>query len=156
MDAQGCIKSPGYGGNGGTQRYQNRQECTFDVNDDDYAMEVLDFNVEGSNYDYLKVNGQKYSGSITPHEKVPKGEILWSSDFSVTDFGWKICPKQVLPPPAGEKYTMTGCLCKQGWSYQGVHVSGHCGNPDNDPNGDWCKVESRSCEGTWWGYCKRA
>eukprot|EP00439_Symbiodinium_sp_Y106_P061903 s4530_g9.t1 len=140
----GCIMSRNYEG---SNKYRDREECEFDVKDEP-SMEVLDFQVEGYEYDYLEVNGEKYSGDNTPHGKVPKGKIEWSSDYSVTHYGWKICPKPVpAPAPDAEKYTTKDCLCKHGWRYWGVDVEGHCGNPDNDPNGDWCRVEDRGCQG---------
>ena len=144
VDAAGCIMSRNYEG---SNKYRDREECEFDVKDEP-SMEVLDFQVEGYEYDYLEVNGEKYSGDNTPHGKVPKGKIEWSSDYSVTHYGWKICPKPVpAPAPDAEKYTTKDCLCKHGWRYWGVDVEGHCGNPDNDPNGDWCRVEDRGCQG---------
>ena len=89
VDADGCILSPNYGG---SNQYSNNQECEFDVMAA-YAMEVEDFQVEDGDCDYLKVNGKKYSGTSSPHGEVPANKIAWYSDFSVTHFGWKICPK---------------------------------------------------------------
>lgn len=124
VDGQGCIQSPGYG----QELYPNLQEqleitmfhafqeCEFSVSAA-YAMEVVDFQVESQDYDYLLVNGEKYSGNNMPHGTpgrplnifpsllvssslhfveariVPQGSILWYTDDSVNHFGWKICPK---------------------------------------------------------------
>lgn len=47
-----------------------------------------------------------------------------------------------------------GCACEQDWSYMGqVFTGGRCGNPDSDPNGPWCRLES-SPDGRTWSYCK--
>ena len=62
VDGQGCIQSPGYG----HALYSNLQECEFSVSAA-YPMEVVDFQVESQDYDYLLVNGEKYSGNNMPH-----------------------------------------------------------------------------------------
>jgi len=47
-----------------------------------------------------------------------------------------------------------GCACQQTWSYNGqFFTGGRCGNPDSDPNGPWCRLES-SPDGRTWSYCK--
>ena len=83
VDAYGCILSPNYDKDAAT-RYDNYEECEFDVVEPK-LMEVEDFNVE-SGYDYLTVNGNKYSGRRRPQGKEPSGEIKWFSDYSVS--GW--------------------------------------------------------------------
>lgn len=56
-------------------------------------------------------------------------------------------PYETYAPPAD-------CACQQTWSYNGlVFTNGRCGNPDNDPNGPWCRLES-SPDGRSWSYCK--
>ena len=63
----------------------------------------------------------------------------------------------VLTNPVRSQHTTTqGCACEQTWSYQGTTISDYCGNPDNDPNGDWCMVVDQTCQGTNWGTCAHA
>eukprot|EP01025_Chloroclados_australasicus_P005952 TRINITY_DN11965_c0_g1_i4.p1 TRINITY_DN11965_c0_g1~~TRINITY_DN11965_c0_g1_i4.p1 ORF type:complete len:493 (+),score=41.43 TRINITY_DN11965_c0_g1_i4:259-1737(+) len=57
--------------------------------------------------------------------------------------------------------TQGGCTCKQSWEYDGK-VASNCDNPDNDPIGSWCIVESEGgCQplsvvsrtGEFWDRC---
>lgn len=87
VDNDGCALSPNY-----PESYGNDQFCEIQILDT-AAFPILapSFNTE-SNYDILTVNGQSYSGGMGPSGVVPTGFISWSSDFSVTYSGWKLCP----------------------------------------------------------------
>jgi len=147
VDQVGCIMSPGYDADKGTL-YGNAQACVFSVNSA-AVIEAQDFNTE-ADYDILVVDSLKYSGSKSPHQKTPSASITWSSDGSLANSGWKLCPKVA---PAAK--TKKDCECKNGpWSYSGVTIQGSCGNPDGDSGGDWCLVKDKACEGgATWGYC---
>eukprot|EP01023_Acetabularia_acetabulum_P063866 TRINITY_DN8108_c1_g1_i1.p1 TRINITY_DN8108_c1_g1~~TRINITY_DN8108_c1_g1_i1.p1 ORF type:complete len:610 (+),score=97.18 TRINITY_DN8108_c1_g1_i1:125-1954(+) len=40
--------------------------------------------------------------------------------------------------------TIAGCKCLEAWPYSGEVYSG-CANPDNDPKGPWCNVDTSTC-----------
>merc|ERR1719215_712240 len=48
----------------------------------------------------MTVNGEDYSGSSKPHHVTPTQAIQWSSDYSVSNTGWKICPAAPASPTA--------------------------------------------------------
>eukprot|EP00965_Chrysotila_dentata_P233174 6199431-Pleurochrysis_carterae.AAC.1 len=57
--------------------------------------------------------------------------------------------------------TTTGCACLKTWTAQnGITVNDYCGNPDNDPGGEWCFTECNfgdsRCGREGWGYCAPA
>jgi len=78
-----CIQSNGHPGN-----YGNNQACTIDANN--VAFTVDAFRTE-SGYDFLNVGGVDYSGSTGPANGAYSGAISWTSDYSVTNSGWKLC-----------------------------------------------------------------
>lgn len=56
--------------------------------------------------------------------------------------------------------TRAGCLCANAWTAANGEVfHGTCGNPDDDPQGEWCLVVNGSCQGqapqqdATWDYC---
>jgi hypothetical protein len=50
----------------------------------------------------------------------------------------------------------TGCGCMSAWTFNGkTYTGGVCGNPDQDPNGPWCKT-TNTCNGKSWTYCSYA
>jgi len=49
--------------------------------------------------------------------------------------------------------TKSGCACKKVWTHSGQTFNDYCGNPDQDAGGEWCMVQSRSCQSSTWGYC---
>lgn len=58
------------------------------------------------------------------------------------------------PAPAGPRTTLSGCPCQQSWPFKGQNdCTTYCCNPDSDPLGSWCYVESENCQGDSWGYC---
>merc|ERR1712151_169081 len=54
------------------------------------GIRVQSFNTEGG-YDLLQVNGVDYSGTDGPVGVTPVGEVVWSSDYSVQQTGWRLC-----------------------------------------------------------------
>merc|ERR1711879_915524 len=54
-------------------------------------LSVKDFSTE-SNHDAITVKGSDYSGSNGPNCALAEGIIHWTSDSSVVNGGWKICP----------------------------------------------------------------
>jgi hypothetical protein len=96
----GCIMSPNW--DGGSAKYEIEQACDISVvagaSGSGPEMEVVDFNVE-TGYDKLMVNGAEFNPDTAGDSVVPAGSMTWSSDFSVNDKGWKICPR-ATPSPA--------------------------------------------------------
>merc|ERR1712060_624027 len=78
-----CIQS-----NNHPSSYGNNEACTISSNN--VAFTVDAFNTE-SGYDFLVVGGTSYSGSNGPASGSYAGDISWSSDYSVTSSGWKLC-----------------------------------------------------------------
>jgi len=78
-----CIQSNGHPGS-----YGNSEACTIDANNVAFTVEA--FSTE-SRYDYLTVGGVGYSGTTGPASGAYSGTISWSSDYSVTNTGWKLC-----------------------------------------------------------------
>merc|ERR1719150_2744209 len=78
-----CIQSNNHPSN-----YGNNEACTISAYD--VALTVEAFSTE-SRYDFLTVGGVQYSGSSGPASGTYSGVISWSSDYSVTNSGWKLC-----------------------------------------------------------------
>merc|ERR1719413_39335 len=78
-----CIQSNNHPSN-----YGNNEACTINAAEVDVTVEA--FSTE-SRYDFLTMGGQQYSGSSGPANGVYSGTITWSSDYSVTQSGWKLC-----------------------------------------------------------------
>lgn len=98
-EANGCVKTKNF-----PNAYGNKEACEISLG---YPkIEVQKFETEGSNYDYLEVNGHKFSGGSAPGLSglTPTTKITWTSDFVQTSEGWKICPQggggSPTPPPA--------------------------------------------------------
>jgi len=82
------VLSPNY-----PQYYSNNQKCTIEIDAANKAPIVVEyFNTEWY-FDYLLIDGWKYfSGRRRrPSGWTPSSSIVWSSDFSVTRRGWKLC-----------------------------------------------------------------
>lgn len=74
--------------------YQNNDTCVFDAGSTPTPIVVVDFSTE-RHFDYMEINGKRYSGNITiPNGLLVSGDVTWSTDGSVANFGWKICPSQ--------------------------------------------------------------
>jgi len=78
-----CIQSKNHPSN-----YGNNEACTINAGEVDVTVEA--FSTE-SRYDFLTVGGVQYSGSSGPPNGVISGTISWSSDYSVTQSGWRLC-----------------------------------------------------------------
>jgi len=79
-----CISSNNY-----PNGYGNNQECTVRLFGD-IPFVTESFETE-SRYDKLTVGGVEYSGNSGPPSGSYTGAISWSSDYSVTKAGWKMC-----------------------------------------------------------------
>jgi len=78
-----CIQSRNH-----PSSYGNNEACTITVFNVPLATEAFDTE---SRYDYLRADGVGYSGSSGPPNGVYDGTITWSSDYSVTRSGWRLC-----------------------------------------------------------------
>jgi len=79
-----CISSKNH-----PSAYGNNEECRVELwGDIPIAIEA--FSTE-SGYDYLRMGGSSYSGSSGPPSGSYTGTISWSSDYSVTNSGWRLC-----------------------------------------------------------------
>merc|ERR1719189_1422395 len=83
-DGASCISSLNHPGN-----YGNNQVCNI-VLAGSVSITVSAFDTE-SGYDYLRMGGNSYSGTCAPPSGTYSGVITWSSDYSVTRSGWKLC-----------------------------------------------------------------
>jgi len=94
IDSKGCAVSPNY-----PQQYGNDQACSIAaINMINPAITAQSFLTEMT-FDYMQVNGQKFSGTAGPQKVAVIGPITWSSDYATAKDGWKIC-KAPPPPPA--------------------------------------------------------
>merc|ERR1712217_789082 len=46
---------------------------------------------------------------------------------------------------AATRSTWNGCKCLHSWTQGTLSCASSCCNPDRDPFGDWCMVESSTC-----------
>lgn len=81
-----CVQSSNYPLN-----YNNQESCHISVNPSKAGPIVVETFATENRFDVLLVNGNPYSGSTSPTGVSPTGDITWSSDFSVTGAGWKLC-----------------------------------------------------------------
>jgi len=79
-----CIQSRNHPSN-----YGNNEACTVALFGD-IPLATEAFSTE-SRYDFLTVGGVRYSGSSGPPSGDYTGTIAWSSDYSVTNSGWRLC-----------------------------------------------------------------
>ena len=82
VTAGDCIQSLYYPAD-----YDNHQDCLVTLNDEVY-FSVAAFNTE-SGFDFLKMNGTRYSGTIARPIGTHAGTISWNADYSVSSSGWK-------------------------------------------------------------------
>jgi len=78
-----CIQSNNHPGS-----YGDNEACTIDANTVSFTVDA--FSTE-SGYDFLTVGGVQYSGTSGPASGSYNGVISWSSDYSVSNSGWKLC-----------------------------------------------------------------
>ena len=91
--------------------------------------------------------------SLMPHNFTSRPQLMTARDM------WCAANATVVAAASAAtsvRYTTDGCECKKEWSNSGQNIMDYCGNPDNDPNGDWCAVVSQSCQGDSWGTCQAA
>ncbi|KAL1498456.1 hypothetical protein AB1Y20_013781 [Prymnesium parvum] len=88
-----CVRTQNF-----PQEYQHNDRCVILPPADPGPLLVTGFHTYSST-DKLTVNGQEYSLNVGPVGVVPRGEILWVTDWQNADVGWEIClaPR---PPPA--------------------------------------------------------
>jgi len=103
-----CVSSKNY-----PSRYGNRQSCTVTMSRSVRLDVQSPFEIE-RNYDYLRVDGSaKWSSSSIPSTLNVGGTIAWSTDGSVTKYGWKICftanDGGDVPPPVEENGPTRTC-----------------------------------------------
>jgi len=79
-----CVQSLGHPSN-----YGNNNECGVTLYGD-ISISVESFTTE-ANYDILTIGGSSYSGTAGPSSGVYSGVITWTSDFSITQRGWRLC-----------------------------------------------------------------
>merc|ERR1719336_1753285 len=84
-ETNACVQSKNYG----SGNYGNNQACTIQLSGS-VSIEVRGFNTEAG-YDILSMGGRSYSGTSGPSSGSYTGAITWSSDYSVTNSGWKLC-----------------------------------------------------------------
>ena len=88
--------------------------------------------------------------------------------YNIVTSGWTAPPPAASPPPPPPHPPApppASCTCRDFWAYNvgsvTVQVNG-CGNPDNDPNGNWCASnEGAGCRApitgaattAFWFYC---
>merc|ERR1740138_1491772 len=145
-DQWGCVMSDQWQPDAGL-KYPENSGCTINVvPSGGTKLEVEDFNTEGC-CDRLTVNGRDYSGWASDLSGVvATGTMSWTSDYSLSEHGWKICP--TAPPAKGQlgSKTAKGCRCQDDWTFSGEHYRG-CANPDSDPGGIWCWVQTDDIDG---------
>lgn len=78
-----CIASSNHPAN-----YGNNEACSINAYEVDLTVEA--FSTE-SRYDFLTIGGTAYSGTSGPSSGTYTGVFSWSSDYSVTNSGWKLC-----------------------------------------------------------------
>mmetsp|Transcript_77858 Transcript_77858/g.174547 ORF Transcript_77858/g.174547 Transcript_77858/m.174547 type:complete len:741 (-) Transcript_77858:51-2273(-) len=91
VDDAHCVSSPNY-----PEGYSNRQSCTISQGFGQIHVEAF---ATETRYDKLKVNNREYHGTNSPNDVIPSTAITWTSDYSVTAGGWKICPPALAPTP---------------------------------------------------------
>merc|ERR1719384_1694293 len=79
-----CVQSNNHPSN-----YGNSEACSIELYGE-IALSTDAFNTE-SRYDWLTAGGTRYSGTSGPRSGSYTGSITWSSDYSVTKSGWKLC-----------------------------------------------------------------
>jgi len=88
LDDEGCFTSPGFAQG---EDYPPSHSCIMSYKFG--KINVVHFDTE-ERYDYMEINGQRYSGDEGPQDVTPKqSNILWSADSAAQAKGWKICPE---------------------------------------------------------------
>jgi len=108
------------------------------VQENGKAISVGSFQTE-RNYDKLFVNGEAFSGSNGPAGKIPTTgvPITWTSDYSVTSAGWKIClPATQTEAPTTTTTTTAAPTMPPAWNVTkgACAVDGNCVTSPNFPS----------------------
>lgn len=89
IDASDCLLSPGF-----PEAYGDSQECKVAVNPQQaMPLKVMNFTTE-LGFDKLYVDCKSFSGATGPNGVTPISSLFWTSDASVTESGWRICPQE--------------------------------------------------------------
>jgi len=81
-----CVSSKNY-----PSHYGNQQSCTVTMTQNVRLAVQSPFEIERS-YDYLRINNaEKWTAGEIPSTLTSGSTISWSTDYSVTKDGWKIC-----------------------------------------------------------------
>jgi len=81
-----CVSSQNY-----PSHYGNQQSCTVTMTQNVRLAVQSPFEIERS-YDYLRINNAaKWTAGEIPSTLTSGSTIAWSTDYSVTKDGWKIC-----------------------------------------------------------------
>eukprot|EP00438_Fugacium_kawagutii_P003771 Skav207395 [mRNA] locus=scaffold2421:96854:101985:+ [translate_table: standard] len=87
IDSSNCLLSPGF-----PEPYEDGQQCKVAINPSGaLPLAVMNFSTE-LGFDKLYVDCKSFSGDTGPDGVVPTSAIFWTSDASVTESGWRICP----------------------------------------------------------------
>jgi len=110
----GCVQSPNYPSN-----YGSNQACTIGFRSNG-TLSVDDFATENA-FDYVEFDGNQYSGLTGPEEtNVTSDSVLfWTSDYSTTHKGWRMCTEVASAIGDPHVSTITGDsfdLWRTGWS----------------------------------------
>mmetsp|Transcript_69153 Transcript_69153/g.129049 ORF Transcript_69153/g.129049 Transcript_69153/m.129049 type:complete len:1086 (-) Transcript_69153:54-3311(-) len=90
VDSDYCITSPMY-----PNPYSAYSQCKIMIAEaTSVRLKVHDFATEAF-FDTLIVNQQRFSGKDSPNGVKATGMIIWSSDGSIAENGWKFCPEAI-------------------------------------------------------------
>jgi hypothetical protein len=120
-DGGTCATSPNY-----PNLYSNDENCIISA-PVGATIYVLSFQTENC-CDRLTVNGVGYGGTSGPNGVVlADSDIVWYSDSSIRQSGWKICFQEVVVPPVDTINLVTGtCQITDGYG-------GTCATSPNYP-----------------------
>lgn len=86
-----CVRSPNY-----PLLYGNSQACSMQAPSaywSDKMIRVDRFSTEGC-CDKLSINGEQFSGVVSPEGVQPIGNISWTSDGDTVRSGWSLCARE--------------------------------------------------------------
>mmetsp|Transcript_30549 Transcript_30549/g.71332 ORF Transcript_30549/g.71332 Transcript_30549/m.71332 type:complete len:2065 (-) Transcript_30549:45-6239(-) len=131
VDSDYCITSPMF-----PNPYPAYSSCKIMIAQGaSVELNVMNFSTEAF-FDSLLVNRQRYSGQDSPHGVKATGIITWSSDASIADSGWKICPKwQRLHPFDTSAPSHSESSHGGGQRRNGTGVGGEAHDVDSDVSG---------------------
>jgi hypothetical protein len=89
------------------EAYGHQHNCQIDIPAGSTAF-VDSFATEAG-FDFLTVNGQRYSGATFPAGVVAEGSLEWVSDGSIAHSGWRVCLQRL--PVCDTEITFPGKGC---------------------------------------------